>query len=119
MTGVVLQLDAVAGRLAAGDSSTVALSDLPSALGSRAGQALTETRQSVAAMRASPRAQPLHEQLATADVFGDGDPGPLHADGTVRRYPPMVGAEVVSIPGEAMTNARRRSGCRTVWLACG
>jgi hypothetical protein len=66
MTGVVLQLDAVAGRLAAGDSSTVALSDLPSALGSRAGQALTETRQSVAAMRASPRAQPLHEQLATA-----------------------------------------------------
>jgi signal transduction histidine kinase len=30
-----------------------------------------------------------------------------------------VEAEIVSIAGEAMTNALHHSGCRTVWVTCG
>ena len=84
MAGVVLQLDAGAGRVAAGDSNTAAVANLLSTLGSQARQALAETRQFVVAMRTSSDARLLHEQLASrgaADVFRDGDRGPPRADG--------------------------------------
>ena len=66
MAGVVLQLDAAARRLASGDSNTAAIADLLSTLGSQARQVLAETRQYVVAMRTSPDARLLHEQLAAA-----------------------------------------------------
>jgi signal transduction histidine kinase len=121
MAGVALQLDAVAGRLAAGHSPEAAAERL-STLGAQARHLLAETRQSVAAMRSSPDARLLHDQLAAVArrTFEETDVLiHLTQSGTARPYPPMVEAEIVSIAGEAMTNARRHSGCRTVWVACG
>ena len=121
MAGVVLQLDVGARRLASGDGDTAAAAHLLSSLGSQARQALTQTRQSVAAMRASPNPEPLHEQLAAvAERAFAGTEVVVHLTqtGTVRPYPPTAETEIVGIAGEAMTNARRHSGCRTVWVAC-
>jgi signal transduction histidine kinase len=121
MAGVVMQLETGARHLAAGDSSSAAASDLLSTLGFQARQALTETRESVAAMRTSPHAQALHEQLASAAqrIFS-GTEILVHftQTGAAPPYPLTVGAEIASIAGEAMTNARRHGGCRTVWVTC-
>jgi signal transduction histidine kinase len=121
LAGVALQLEAGAGRLAAGDSSTAAVASLLSTLGSQARQALAETRQFVLAMRSPPDARLLHEQLARAAqrAFAETEiVVHLTQTGTASAYPPAVEAEIVSIAAEAMTNARRHSGCRIVWVAC-
>jgi signal transduction histidine kinase len=122
MAGVVLQLDAGAQRLARGDSDTAAAANLFSSLGSQARQALTETREFVVAMRASARGRLLHEELAdSAQRTFSGTETVVHftQTGTAVAHPPTVEAEIVSIAGEAMTNALRHSGCRTVWVLCG
>ncbi len=98
MAGVVLQLDAGARRLAAGDSNTAAVANLLSTLGSQAREALTKTRQSVVAMRTSPDAQLLHEQLegaAQRTFSGTEIVVHLTQTGTARPYPPAVEAEIV------------------------
>ncbi len=121
LSGVALQLEAGAGRLAAGDSSSTAVAHLLMSLGAQARQALAETREFVLAMRTPSNAGLLHEQLAGAAqrTFGGMDIAVhLTVTGTARPYPPTVEAEIVSIAAEAMTNARRHSGCRTVWVAC-
>jgi signal transduction histidine kinase len=38
--------------------------------------------------------------------------------GTAVTQPPTVQAEIISIAGEALANARNHSGCRTVWVIC-
>jgi signal transduction histidine kinase/ligand-binding sensor domain-containing protein len=121
MAGVVLQLDAGAGRLAAGDSNTAAIASLLSTLGSQARQALAQTRESVLAMRTSSDARLIHDQLASAAqrTFSETEVVVhLTETGTARPYPPIVEAEIVGIAGEAMANARNHSGCRTVWVIC-
>jgi signal transduction histidine kinase len=73
-------------------------------------------------MRTSPDARLLHEQLAVVAqrTFAETDVVVrLEQTGTERPYPPTVEAEIVGIAGEAMTNARQHSGCRTVWVTCG
>jgi signal transduction histidine kinase/ligand-binding sensor domain-containing protein len=120
MAGVALQLDAGARRLAAGDSSTPAMADLLSTLASQARNTLTETRKSVGAMR-TPHTQLLHEQLASAaqrTCSGTEIVVHLTQTGTERAYPATLEAEIVSIAGEAMANARNHSGCRTLWVIC-
>jgi signal transduction histidine kinase len=120
MVEVVMQLDAGARTLASGGSTT-SVSNLLATLGSQARQALAQTRESVAAMRASPHAQLLHEQLAgAAERIFSGTEILVHftQTGTARPCPPTIAAEIVGIAGEAMTNARRHSGCRTVWVTC-
>jgi signal transduction histidine kinase len=122
MAGVVLQLDAAARRLASGSRNTAAIADILSTLGSQAEQVLAETRQYVVAIRTSPDARLLHEQLAaTAQRTFSGTDVVVHLEreGTARPYPPRVEAEIVGIAGEAMTNARFHSGCRTVWVTSG
>ncbi len=121
LAGVVLQLEAGAGRLAAGDSNTAAVAGLLSTLGSQARQALAQTRESVLAMRTSSDARLIHDQLASAAqrTFSETEiVVHLTETGTARPYPPTVEAEIVGIAGEAMANARRHSGCRTVWVTC-
>jgi signal transduction histidine kinase len=120
MAGVVLQLDAGARRLAAGDD-TAASADLLSTLASQARHALTETRKSVSAMRTSPYAQLLHEELASvAQRTFSGTEIVIHLTqtGAERAYPATLETEIVGIAGEAMANARNHSGCRTVWVTC-
>jgi signal transduction histidine kinase/ligand-binding sensor domain-containing protein len=121
LAGVALQLEAGAGRLAAGDSSTAVVANLLSTLGAQARQALAETREFVLAVRTASNALLLHDQLAAAAerTFAETEiMVHLTQTGTARPYPPTAEAEIVSIAGEAMTNARRHSGCRTVWVAC-
>jgi signal transduction histidine kinase len=121
MAGVVLQLDACARRLAADDRDTASLSQLLSTLYSQARQVLAETRQSVSAMRISPHGRLLHEQLAEVArrTFSETDVAVhLEQAGPPRPYPPTVETEMVGIAGEAMTNARHHSGCRTMWINC-
>jgi signal transduction histidine kinase/ligand-binding sensor domain-containing protein len=120
LAGVALQLEAGAGRLAAGDSSAAAAATLLSTLGSQARHALAETRQFVLAMRTLTDSRLLHDQVAGAAqrTFAETEiMVHLTQTGTARPYPPTAEAEIVSIAGEAMTNARRHSGCRTVWVA--
>jgi signal transduction histidine kinase/ligand-binding sensor domain-containing protein len=120
MVEVVMQLDAGARTLASGGSTT-SVSDLLATLGSQARQALAQTRESVAAMRTSPDGQLLHEQLAgAAERIFSGTEILVHftQTGTARPCPPTIAAEIVSIAGEAMTNARRHAACRTVWVTC-
>jgi signal transduction histidine kinase len=121
LAGVALQLEAGAGRLAAGDSNSATVANLLSSLGAQARQTLAETRQFVLAMRTSSNAGLLHDQLAGAvqRTFAETEiVVHLTQTGTARPYPPTVEAEIVSIAAEAMTNARRHSGCRIVWVAC-
>jgi signal transduction histidine kinase/ligand-binding sensor domain-containing protein len=120
LAGVALQLDAGARRLTAGEN-TEAIGDLLSTLASQARYALTETRKSVAAMRTPAHGQLLHEELASAaqrTFSGTEVVVHLTQTGTERPYPATLGAEIVSIAGEAMANARSHSGCRTVWVIC-
>jgi signal transduction histidine kinase/ligand-binding sensor domain-containing protein len=120
LAGVALQLDAGARRLAAGEN-TAATADFLSTLASQARSALTETRKYVGAMRASPQSQLLHEGLASAAeraFSGTEIVAHLTQTGAERHYPAPLQAEIVSIAGEAMVNARSHSGCRTVWLVC-
>lgn len=121
LAGVALQLEAGAGRLAAGDSDTAAVAGLLSTLGSQARQALAQTRASVLAMRTSSDARLIHDQLASTAqrTFAEAEVVVhLTETGTARPYRPTVEAEMVGIAGEAMSNARRHSGCRTVWVTC-
>jgi signal transduction histidine kinase/ligand-binding sensor domain-containing protein len=121
ITGVVLQLDAGAQRLARGDSDTAAAANLFSTLGSQARQALTDTREFVVAMRTSARGRVLHEELAdSAQRTFAGTEIVVHFTqaGTAVTQPPTVQAEIISIAGEALANARNHSGCRTVWVIC-
>jgi signal transduction histidine kinase len=121
LAGVALQLEAGAGRLAAGDSNAATVANLLSALGAQTRQTLAETRQFVLAMRTPSNAGLLHDQLggAAQRTFGETEiVVHLTQTGTAHPYPPAVEAELVSIASEAMTNARRHSGCRTVWVAC-
>jgi signal transduction histidine kinase len=63
----------------------------------------------------------LHDQLARVAQRSFAETEivvHLTQTGTASPYPPAVEAELVSIAGEAMTNARRHSGCRIVWVAC-
>ncbi len=72
-------------------------------------------------MRTRSNAGLLHDQLAGAAqrTFAETEIViHLTQTGTARPYPPALEAELVSIAGEAMTNARRHAGCRTVWVAC-
>ncbi len=120
LAGVALQLDAGARRLAAGDN-TEAIADLLSTLASQARYALTETRKFVGAMRTPPQPQLVHEQLASAvqrTFSGTETVVHLTQTGTERPYPATLEAEIVSIAGEALANARNHSGCRTVWVIC-
>jgi signal transduction histidine kinase len=122
MAGVVLQMDAGARRLAKDDNSAAGISELLSSLGSQTRLVMAEARQSVVAMRASPGARLLHEQLAAVAqrTFGETEVVVnLETAGSSRPYPPGVEAEILSVAGEAMTNARRHSDCRTVWVTCG
>jgi signal transduction histidine kinase len=124
MAGVALQLEAGAGHLATGDCNPAAVADLLSTLGSQARQLLAETRQSVLAMRtaAASETRMLHDQLASvAQRTFAGTEILIHLTqtGTERACPPALEAEIVSIAGEAMANARRHSCCRTVWVTCG
>jgi len=124
MAGVALQLEAGAGHLATGDCNPAAVADLLSTLGSQARQLLAETRQSVLAMRtaAASETRMLHDQLASvAQRTFAGTEILIHLTqtGTERACPPALEAEIVSIAGEAMANARRHSRCRTVWVTCG
>jgi signal transduction histidine kinase len=118
---VVLQLDAGAQRLARGDSDAAAAANLFSTLGSQARQALTDTREFVVAMRTSARGRALHDELAdSAQRTFSGTEIVVHITqtGTPVAHPPTVEAEIVSIAGEALANARNHSGCRTVWVIC-
>jgi len=120
LAGVAMQLDTGARRLAAGDN-TSAIADLLSTLASQARHVLAETRKVVGAMRTSPHAQPLYEQLAGAAqrTFSATEiVAHLTQTGTERSYPATLEAEIVSIAGEALANARNHSGCRTVWVIC-
>jgi signal transduction histidine kinase len=120
MAGVAMQLDIGARRLAAGDNTSV-IADLLSTLASQARYVLAETRKVVGAMRASPQPQLVHEQLAGAvqrTFSGTEVEAHLTQSGTERSYPATLEAEIVSIAGEALANARNHSGCRTVWVIC-
>jgi signal transduction histidine kinase/ligand-binding sensor domain-containing protein len=120
MAGVALQLDIGARRLAAGDN-IADIADLLSTLASQARYALTETRKSVGDMRTSPHAQLLHEQLASVAqrTFSETEIlVHLTQTGPERPYPTTLEAEIVSIAGEALANARNHSACRTVWVIC-
>jgi signal transduction histidine kinase len=120
MAGVAMQLDTGARRLAAGDS-TPAIADLLSTLASQARYVLAETRRVVGAMRAPPEGQPLYEQLTgMAQRIFAGTEIVVHLTqtGTERLYSATREAEIVSIAGEALANARNHSGCRTVWIIC-
>jgi signal transduction histidine kinase len=120
MAGVAMQLDIGARRLAAGENTSV-IADLLSTLASQARHVLAETRKVVSAMRASPQPQLVYEQLTSAvqrTFSGTEIVVHLTQAGTERSYPATVEAEVVSIAGEAMANARNHSGCRTVWVIC-
>jgi signal transduction histidine kinase len=73
-------------------------------------------------MRASADTRLLHEQLAALAqrTFAETDiVVRLEQAGTARPIPPTVEAEIMSLAGEAMTNARHHSGCRTVRVLCG
>jgi signal transduction histidine kinase/ligand-binding sensor domain-containing protein len=123
MAGVALQLEAGAGHLAAGDSNPATVVALLSTLGAQARQVLADTRESVLAMRTgrASEARPLHDELASAaqrTFAGTEVLIHLTQTGTVRRYSSAVEAEIVSIAGEAMANARRHASCRTVWVTC-
>ena len=72
-------------------------------------------------MRASTDAGLLHDQLASAaqrTFSGTEIMVHLTQTGTERPYQGTLEAEIVSIAGEAMANARSHSGCRTVWIIC-
>jgi signal transduction histidine kinase len=69
----------------------------------------------------TPHTQLLHEQLASAaqrTCSGTEIVVHLTQTGTERAYPATLEAEIVSIAGEAMANARNHSGCRTLWVIC-
>jgi signal transduction histidine kinase/ligand-binding sensor domain-containing protein len=120
LAGVALQLDTAARRLTAGDDIAT-IGNLLSTLAEQARHALTETRKSVGAMRTPPQAQLLHDELASAaQRTFSGTEVVVHLTqmGTERPYPATLGAEIVSIAGEAMANARSHSECRTVWVIC-
>jgi len=62
-------------------------------------------------MRTSPHAQPLYEQLAGAAqrTFSATEiVAHLTQTGTERSYPATLEAEIVSIAGEALANARKK-----------
>ena len=83
LAGVVLQLEAGAGRLAAGDSNTAAVAGLLSTLGAQARQALAQTRESVLAhahLLGRPADSRPAGQRGAADVCRDGGRGPPHGD---------------------------------------
>ncbi len=120
MAGVAMQLDIGARRLAAGDNAS-ATADLLSTLASQARYVLAETRKLVGALRMSQQAEALYEQLASAaqrTFSGTEVVAHLTQTGTERSYPATLEAELVSIAGEALANARNHSGCRTVWVIC-
>ena len=121
LAGVALQLEAGAGRLAAGDSNTAAVADLLSTLASQARHALAETRKSWAPC-ARPRTPSWFTNSWPARRSGrfPGRRSWFTSRRRERNAPTRrrVEAEIVSIAGEAMANARNHSGCRTVWVIC-
>ena len=122
MAGLALQLGAVALRARASLGGDAPIVVELSGLGGQVRRALVEARRSVTAMRTQPdESPPLHEQLADAArrTFAEtGAAASVEHEGSPRPYPPAVEAEVVAIVTEAMTNARRHAGCRTVAVTC-
>ena len=123
MAGVVLQLDAGAQRLAAGRQrhrgrrQPLLDPGLPGPTGADRDQRVRGRH-----AHAPATAGCFTKQLADAaqrTFSGTEIVVHLTQTGTARSYPATVEAEIVSIAGEAMTNARNHSGCRTVWVICG
>jgi signal transduction histidine kinase/ligand-binding sensor domain-containing protein len=122
MAGVAMQLKAGAQRVDASGSANALVVELLSALSAQVQRTLVEARRAVTAMRTSPdESPPLHERIARTarGTFADTGivPQVEHA-GAPRPYPPNVEAEIVGITSEAMTNARKHAGCKTVTITC-
>jgi signal transduction histidine kinase/ligand-binding sensor domain-containing protein len=123
MAGVAMQLTAGARRVGASHDGTAAIVELLSTLSSQVQHSLVEARRSVSAIRTEPNdSTPLHARLESAAhrTFAEtGIAAHVEHTGAPRPYPPAVEAEILGIATEAMTNARRHAGCRTVTVTCG
>ena len=121
MAGVAMQLSAGARR-AETSGAGPGVVELLTSLGAQVQHAMVEARRSVTGMRASPAdLPPLHERLA--EVAGRTFAGTeiaarVEHAGAPRPLEPAVADEIVGIAAEAMANARKHAGCRSVTVAC-
>jgi signal transduction histidine kinase len=118
MAGLAMQLSAVARRAEASQGVDAPIVEELAGLGGQVQRTLVEARRSVTAMRAAPEeSPPLHERLADAArrVFA-GTEIAAHVEhaGAPRPLAPDAEAEIVAVAIEAMTNARKHAGGRTV-----